>query len=249
MFQEMFFRFFSGIICRLKAQPRSARAGNSTTRSKMSYCTDCGQHLREESLFCPQCGKKIRDTPAPAPTEPRRNMTPRSRVIAKVLIAMVLIFGLSFFVRELTRADHPVIAKQPVVAQPIDYASAKIEMTDVPSRVEDGKVIFSLDDVRKHGLVRIQYKGRVSVTPVLAYISGEGKLVTAISRSEPDNATTFSIEGTSIKCGNCPANWQINNMKANACCPRNFPDPIPSTVVGSEVHIVEDIVANWTSRL
>jgi len=162
---------------------------------------------------------------------------------------LVLLFGLTTFLRELTRDEHPVISKQPILSEPIDYTDAKIEMVDVASRVENGSIIFSLDEVKKFRLVRIHYKGHTADTPVLAYISGEGRLVTAISRSEPDNATTFSIEGTSIKCGNCPANWQLNNMKANACCPRNYPDPIPSKVVGNEIHIAEDVVANWKSRL
>jgi hypothetical protein len=156
---------------------------------------------------------------------------------------------MTVYVLELTRSDHPVISKQPIVAQPIDYKNAKIGMVDIPSRVEGGKVIFSLEDVRRLGLVRIHYQGRTSTTPVLAYISGEGRLVTAISRSEPDNATTFSIEGTAIKCGNCPANWQLDNMKANACCPRNFPAPISSRVDENEVHIEENVIARWTSRL
>ncbi len=214
------------------------------------YCANCGIRLREGAPFCHECGQKVRERSSANP-EPQQlvRKSPRWKFMGKVFIGVILLFGLTLFVLELTRADHPMIAKQPIVAQPIDYKNAKIEMVDVPSRVESGKVIFSLEDVRKLGLVRIHYQGRTSTTPVLAYISGEGRLVTAISRSEPDNATTFSIEGTAIKCGNCPANWQLNNMKANACCPRNFPDPIPSSVDGNEVHIDEDVIAKWTSRL
>lgn len=215
----------------------------------MGYCTNCGQEHRTGSLFCPECGHKVKETKIPATVEAEPTRTPRSRLVSKVLIAVLLIFGFSVFIFELTRSDHPVISKQPIVAQPINYTGAGITMVDVASKIENGEIVFSVDDVQKHGLIRIHYEGRASIIPVLAYISGEGRLVTAISRSEPDNATTFSIEGTSIKCGNCPANWQLNNMKANACCPRNFPDPIPSKVVGGEVHIAEEIAANWKSRL
>ncbi len=215
----------------------------------MRYCTNCGQEVNEDIHFCPQCGKAAARPSSPVKAQPNRSWSPRSRLIVTGFIGLLLVFGLTTFLRELTRTDHPVISQQAIVTQPIDYTNAKIEMTDIHSRVENGNIIFSFYEIKKYRLVRIQYQGRSSVTPVLAYISGEGRLVTAISRSEPDNATTFSIEGASIKCGNCPANWQLNNMKANACCPRNFPDPIPSSVVGNEVHIAEDIVANWKSRL
>ena len=212
------------------------------------YCTKCGNQVSEGIQFCPQCGTQVGKVTASGSEDLRHRVTPRAKLIIKAVIVVVLLLGLGFFLRELTRTDHPVIGKQPVVSKPIDYTQARIKMTDISSRIENGNITFSLDEVRKYRLVRIHYEGRTSITPVLAYISGEGKLVTAISRSEPDNAQTFSIEGTFIKCGNCPANWQLNNMKANACCPRFFPDPIPSSVAGNEIRIEEAIVANWTAR-
>lgn len=213
------------------------------------HCTNCGSQLKEGSKFCPQCGTSITAAETVVRAEPSTKPRFRSRIVGLAFAGLVLVFGLTTFFRELTREDHPVISAQPVVSEPIDYTNAKIEMVDVPSRVKNGKVIFSLDDVMKHRLVRIHYKGPTIDVPILAYVSGEGKLVTAISRSEPDNATTFSIEGASIKCGNCPANWQLNNMKPNACCPRYPPDPIPSVLVGNEVQIEEKVVANWKSRM
>ncbi len=213
------------------------------------YCTKCGHQLRESLRFCPQCGAEVKGVPPRPVVEVPPKKSRKPTLVAVGFVIVIVLFGLVMLITELTRAEHPVISKQPVVSEPIDYANEKIGMVDVPFRVEGGKILFSLEDVKRHRLVRIQYKGQLTDIPVLAYISGEGRLVTAISRSEPDNATTFSIEGDAIKCGNCPANWNLNNMKANACCPRYFPDPIPSTVEGDEVQIQEELIANWTTRL
>lgn len=213
------------------------------------HCKNCGNQLKEGSKFCPQCGTTITAPEPVVRAKPATKPRIQPRVVGVVFAGIVLAFGLTTFFREIMREAHPVISAQPVVSEPIDYTNARIEMVDIPSRVENGKIIFSLDDVRRYRLVRIHYKGRLIDVPVLAYISGEGKLVTAISRSEPSNATTFSIEGTTIKSDNCAANWELDNLKPNACCPRYPPDPIPSVVVGNEVHIEEKVVANWKSRL
>jgi len=55
-----------------------------------------------------------------------------------------------------------VIARQPVVTEPVDYGDREIQMTDIDFRIEDGYVIFSLDDVIQHRIVFIDYQGPTS---------------------------------------------------------------------------------------
>lgn len=145
--------------------------------------------------------------------------------------------------------EHDVIAAQPVVSDPVDYSDREIPMTEITGTVKNGYFIFPLEEVLNHKLVRLEYPGPTAVIPILAYISTKGKLVTSISISEPSNSSRFTIINNEIHNNNCPSHWELDSMRALACCGNNYPDPIPSSVRDGKVMIAISTIENWRRRL
>jgi uncharacterized protein len=220
-------------------------------------CKQCGTTLNDTAKFCTNCGTPVATgTETKQPIQQRdRTSPPKKDPMPKARFAVIGFFGaivvilILIFIRFLTIEEHGVIAGQPVVGDGRNYENRTVEMVEVGSEVRDGHLVFSLDDVLQHELVQVEYRGETAIVPVLAYISPKGKLVTAISISEPCNATHFTIIGNTIKCNNCSANWDLNTMQAYACCPNNPPDPIPSQTVGNEVRVAIATLENWRRRL
>lgn len=221
-------------------------------------CSQCGTGQKENAKFCTQCGNSLdRITSAQPDTTSinKRTVPPKKDPMPKVKMAIVGLFGIIIvilfiiFYNYLTIEEHDVIAAQPVVADGLFYENRTVEMVDVTSHVRDGYLIFSLGDVFEHELVRVEYISGTATIPVLSYISPKGKLVTAISISEPCNATRFTIIDGAIKCNNCDAKWEVGTMKALSCCPNNYPDPINSEIIGDEVRVAVSTLENWRRRL
>lgn len=221
------------------------------------FCPQCGSEEKVSAKFCTQCGELLTQnkgetvtTPLQTRTAPpERDPVPKARIMILGLFGVIVVILLIIFYNYLTIEEHAVIAAQPTVGDGRIYDDATVNMVDVPSHVRDGYLIFSLDDVLNHGLVRVEYEGSTSIIPVLSYVSPKGKLVTAISISEPCNATRFTIIDGAIKCDNCNAKWDVGTMQALSCCPNNYPDPINSEVVGNEVRIALSTLENWRRRL
>jgi hypothetical protein len=142
-----------------------------------------------------------------------------------------------------------VIQDQPVVTEPPVSDSLEIRMVDVSFHEESGDLIFSLDDLLRHRLVRFEVQTPTTVRPVMAYIGTDGRLVTAISVSEHCGSTRFILKGRRIHCAQCASQWDMMTMEAYSCCAKYYPDPIPSRVVGREVHIPRAFVDRWAGRL
>jgi uncharacterized membrane protein len=170
-------------------------------------------------------------------------------VIAGLMVA-VLALGVSSYLRVLLREFHPVIANQPSVVVPIDYGvTQKIPSTMVEARMDQGSIVVPLKAVTDHKLVRFFDPDHVQQFPMIAYITPEGKLVTAMSISENCRSTDFYLEGHNIHCAACPSYWNMSSMEAYACCQKFYPDPIPSTLVNDEVRIDASLVRSWKSRI
>jgi len=214
-------------------------------------CPSCGNIItKPDARFCPQCGASLAEQPtiqSNQSSNQRKSSRARYLVIGGFVVIIAILFIL--LVQFITLEEHSVIARQPIVTEPVDYGDREIQMTDIDFRIEDGYVIFSLDDVIQHRIVFIDYQGPTSPIPVMAYISSNGKLVTAISINEPCNETRFKIVGNDIKAEKCRAIWDMNSMEAHICCTNNYPDPIPSEVIGDEVRIWERTILSWNRRL
>jgi hypothetical protein len=84
---------------------------------------------------------------------------------------------------------------------------------------------------------------------MMAYITPDGRAVTAISMSEHCGSKEFKIKENKIYCAQCASSWDMMTMEAYACCAPYYPDPVPSKVVGNEVHISKEVVEKWAGRL
>lgn len=221
------------------------------------YCSQCGKPLIQGATYCGHCGGRVTEAPK---TETnlqskrekvmgKRRAKRKSPLRTQVIVAIIAIAGIwGYF--NLPKGGNPVIRTQPVVATPPKYATTVEHMFDIPSRVEKGKIIVPLDIVKEKKIVAFNYSTPKSITPLLAYMSSEGKIVTAISMCEPCNSKRFHIKGETLVCNACGSTWELDNLRAiSGACGRFPPDAIPSTVVGNEVQIDEAIVARWQRRI
>jgi hypothetical protein len=224
----------------------------------LRYCPKCGSGQKEKANFCTKCGRAFSqpkngraiETPMSKRMAPPKNdPMPKARLAIIGLFTFIFIILFFIFYNYLTIEEHSVIAAQPVVGDGRLYENRTISMVDVDSRVENGHLVFSLNDVLEYELVRVKYDSGTTNIPVLSYISPKGKLVTAISISEPCNATRFTIIDGAIKCDNCNAKWEVGTMQALSCCPNNYPDPINSEVIGNEVRVSLSTLEDWRRRL
>lgn len=220
----------------------------------MSYCSRCGASFSAGARFCPTCGTAVEAKAFESPTDMTNRLEPSRRLsstrrVAMVAFPVVLLLGIGMFVAYVNPSVHSVIKKQPVVAQPADYDSNFVTMTSVAFREEGSDLVFSLSDLKKYRLVRFEYAATTTTRPVMAYIAPDGRLVTAISVSDHCGSTEFKIKDNKIYCARCPSVWDMMTLEAYACCARYYPDPIPSRVVGNEVHISKDLVEKWAGRL
>jgi uncharacterized membrane protein len=171
------------------------------------------------------------------------------RRVGLIVIPIVVIGGTIIFYSYVRPSVHSVIKQQPVVAAPANYDSNTVTMTNVSFRQEGNDIVFSLSDLKQYRLIRFEYPARTIVRPIMAYVDPQGRLVTAISLSDHCGSTEFQIKNNQIYCAHCPSHWDMMTMEAYACCGTYYPDPIPSRVVGGEVHIAKDVVEKWAGRL
>jgi len=212
-------------------------------------CAQCGSQAQDGARFCPVCGTPLASSPVddlPNQSAQSRSVTRR---VAMVLFPVALVAGVAVFLRYLNPAVHSVIKQQPVVASAAEYDSSTVVMREIPFRDTSGDLVFSLQDVKQYRLVRFEYTGGTTPRPVMAYIAPTGQLVTAISLSEHCGSTEFTIKDNKIYCARCPSSWDMMTMEAYACCAKYYPDPIPSRVVGDEVHVPKAFVEKWAGRM
>lgn len=199
--------------------------------------------------FCPVCGSTLHLQEDTVQTDgPVRNPKVKRWVIRGALI-LVLVVGVGVFLDQLLRTFHPVIEKQPDVAMVTMYRDDQIRSTPVEAVMVGGKIAVPLRMVQEHKLVRFFDPEKVQDIPMIAYITPQGKLVTAMSKSEQCGSTDFYLSGNNIHCASCGSYWNMASMEAYACCQRYYPDPVPSSVSGDMVVIDPAIVRQWQSRL
>jgi len=224
------------------------------------FCTYCGNQLTEDTQFCTNCGTKIGE---PDPPQKRASFAEKKqKVMAQnksksgnkgiiyLSIAIAAILGMVAFNDSLPVTINPILEKQPIVAAAFKYPVTPQRMVPTKTDIRDGKIIIPLDRLKKEKFLRFEYPSNGYKTPLLAYISGEGKAITAISMCEPCNSTTFHIRGDNFICNSCGTTWEVDNLNGiSGSCQKYPPDVIPSIVVGNEIQINESIVANWRRRI
>lgn len=219
-------------------------------------CPQCNNEVSATARFCPSCGTAVTqkmhsttDKTADKMNDPSNKMSSSLRYALIGIFAIIGVYLLVTLYNYIYFEEHDVIAAQPVVSDPVDYTDREIPMTEITGTVENGYFTFPLQQVLDHKLVRLEYQGSTAIIPILAYISTRGKLVTSISISEPSNSSRFTIINNEIHNNNCPSHWELDSMRALACCGNNHPDPIPSQVRNGKVLISTSTIENWRRRL
>jgi len=214
----------------------------------MKKCRQCGSEMQEHVKACPTCGSTLiaEDSAPGSSTMPK--LSAKRWVIRLSLIAVLLV-GIGAFLDQLLRTYHPVIESQPTVAMVTMYRDEQVRSTPIEAVMQQGNIAIPLKLIQEYKLVRFFDPEGIQETPLIAYITPQGKLVTAMSKSEHCGSTDFYLSGNNIHCASCGSYWNMASMEAYACCQRYYPDPIPSTVQGDMVLIEPSAVRQWQSRL
>jgi hypothetical protein len=177
-------------------------------------------------------------------------MSRRAKLLYGGGVILVFTLFLLTFARHLPGGEHPVIAAQPEVetgsVKPDEIVKPELIAVDV----REGRISFPLSAVLEKRMVEFEYQSAGVTIPVIAFITGEGKLVTAVAICEPCNSNSFRIEGAELACGNCETRWKLNNLEGvQGSCQQYPPVPIASSVVGRDVQIEERLLKNWKLRI
>jgi len=114
--------------------------------------------------------------------------------------------------------------------------------------VEGEDLTIPLNAVLSNKIVRFFDPAGEQHVPLIAYVTPEGKIVTAMSISENCQSTDFYLKGHNIHCANCPSYWNMSSLEAYACCQMFYPDPIPSRLENGKIRINAATVRAWKTR-
>lgn len=191
-------------------------------------------------------------------SEKRKKVQPHKRrggaSTATILaVGLFLVLGAGAIWASRSNAPKPSAAPASSPSGTTAPAPAKattLQMTPISAKVENGKIGIPLDAVKQKGLVRFIYKGAKSETPLLAYVTPSGKIITAVSMCEPCSSTRFFIQGNNIICSTCYTQWDLENLKGiSGGCTKYPPDKIPNTISDGSILIDESVVAKWQPRV
>lgn len=219
---------------------------------KISHCSQCGQKLKDAAVYCPGCGNKVKSANTNKKERVLNNKTNSKKSWIYIgLISIALIGTLILFRNNDLSKELSVINKQPVVTGKVVYSAERLDHTITMAFEKDNKIILPLDLVKEKKFVRFQLAGSFSNgLPIVAFLTEDGKVVTAISMCEPCNSTEFHIKGNNLICNSCGTTWNLNDLKAiSGSCGKYPPDPLPSVVVGNEIQIDKSLVENWKRRV
>ncbi|MEE9119109.1 MAG: Fe-S-containing protein [Calditrichia bacterium] len=221
-----------------------------------NFCSLCGASVQSSDKFCTGCGENIDKSNV---NSSKGFANKRAKVLDEkkqknkmpfIAVAAIISLGLWSYVQSLPDKTNPIIEAQPVVVSPINYSAKNIQMSVIRAKIKDGKIKIPFEVVKKHKFVTFTYNSPSGSLPLLAYISNEGKLITAVSMCEPCNSTRFHINGEKLICNSCGSTWELNNLNAvSGACGDFPPDVIPNKIVGDEIQIDEAVVAGWQRRI
>ncbi len=221
------------------------------------FCSQCGKSAAPNADFCTHCGNSFTGR-RPARREwqdkrekvLRQHSPRRKRWVMPATIAALFVASFIWVYANLPEGGNPIVKAQPVVVEPVKYAPTAQEMFDIPSHVENGKILVSLDLVKERRFIAFNYESASAIVPMLVYVTTEGKVVTAVSMCEPCNSKRFHISGDELVCNSCGSTWKIKNLEAVAGgCSKYPPDAVPNIVVGNQIQIDEQLVAQWQRRI
>jgi len=178
-------------------------------------------------------------------------------IFGGVAVAIAVLVGATFALNTKGGGQASSSAVRKKVSDPQTYAQS-VDMTDIPSAVEDGKVVVDLDDVKKNLMVGFTYPGsQISVgganvdMPLVAFIDNNGKLNVSVAMCEPCKSIRFHIESdNTLTCNTCGAKWNLNDMSpVSGSCAQYPPEEQEYKVKGGKITIDETVLKSWSQRV
>jgi hypothetical protein len=207
-------------------------------------CGACGRELHPGMAFCPGCGQPA-STAAPPKADRRKGGKPAWLILLTVCVCVL--FGYLFF-DHLPGGEHPVIAAQPGVEGAA--IGGHVDQVPVAATIDGRNLTIPLAEVVGKRIVEFEYSDGTVTVPLLAFISGEGKLVTSFRMCEPCNSKKYSIDGDRLSCGNCETQWSLNTLEGlQGNCQKYPPEPFPSVIEGDRVVMSIARIKEWKIRL
>lgn len=221
----------------------------------VNFCTQCGHKVNNGSKFCPSCGNSIVEEKNIINHNTKRDkVLNKKRVSNKkglvtTAIIVLVVSALIFYFNTKASKEEAVIEKQPKITGVVNYPSSRLDHYYSVAFAQNGKIILPLDVVKDKKFVKFDFINNNKTIPLLAYLTEDGKVITAISLCEPCDSKDFHIQGSELICNSCGTTWNLNNLDAiRGSCGKYPPDPVPSIVVGNEIQINEYDVTSWTRR-
>jgi uncharacterized membrane protein len=173
-----------------------------------------------------------------------------SWLIVLLVVVVIALGGIAYWLIQRNTGASPKVSSQPKVSGKVDYSGQTVKMTDVVAKVENGKIIIPVHEVKEKKIVRFEYEGKGIKIPLLAYLTMAGRVVTAISMCEPCKSTRFHIKDKSMVCNACYTEWNLETLKGiSGGCMNYPPEVIPNTLEKDSIVIDEKVVVNWKPRV
>ncbi|HSB06154.1 MAG TPA: Fe-S-containing protein [Thermodesulfobacteriota bacterium] len=219
----------------------------------MKACSKCQTKNQDSSQFCKKCGIKLSDSTF---QDKKEKVLGEKKgkfswgAISLAVAAIVVLAGFAYWLIQNNTVSDPRVSSQPKVSGNVNYNGQKISMTDVPAKLENGKISIPVGAVLEKKIVRFEYEGNGAKVPLLSYVTQTGKLVTAVSMCEPCRSTRFHIRDKTLVCNACGTEWNLETLKGiQGGCLNYPPDVIPSTIEKEKIQIDEKIVTQWKPRV
>jgi hypothetical protein len=170
--------------------------------------------------------------------------------IVLLIVIVIALGGIAYWLIQENTGASPKGSSQPKVSGKVDYSGQTVRMTDVVAKVENGKIMIPVHEVKEKKIVRFEYEGKGLKIPLLAYLTMAGRVVTAISMCEPCKSTRFHIKDKSMVCNACATEWNLETLKGiSGGCMNYPPEVIPNTVEKDSIVIDEKVVLDWKPRV
>ncbi len=219
----------------------------------LNFCPKCGNKISPNTKFCPNCGGHLNTNGF---NESKRekvlkgNKKSNKNGLFFGVVSILFVGALIYYLNAKPSKEAAIIEDQPKVIESVTYPAARYDHAYSVALANDGKIVLPLDVVKERKFVKFDYIGANTTIPLLAYLTEDGKVVTAISLCEPCDSKDFHIQGSDLICNSCGTTWNLNNLDAiSGSCGKYPPDPIPSKVVGNEIQIDANLVLGWTRRV
>jgi len=137
-----------------------------------------------------------------------------------------------------------------------NYKGQKVEMTEIPLELKDGKAYISLEKLLEEKILYTEYTGEkrkyygnLEYLPLTALITPAGRAVLAASICEPCYGTKFYIENEDLVCVACGTHWRLDDLMGKfGGCVNYAPEEFKYSVENGKIVIDESSLSNWQPR-